>query len=96
MSVRRADATLRTTPLSIVTKFPEKNSAMVVSCGVRALLVRRPIAFTSLKSRVYRPLVSDGGGGSCSCPSVSFCTNGFMLPIHGAAIGANPGGVGRH
>jgi hypothetical protein len=43
-----------------------QNNEYVVWSGVRAVLPTLPIVFTSLKSLVYRPLVSGGGAAGRS------------------------------
>ena len=57
---------------------PAKVCAMSVCSAVRAALVADPSSLVSLKSRVYRALVSVGGGSGRNCVLVSMA-NGTTL-----------------
>src|ERR1700739_429461 len=53
------------------------------------------MVLVSLKSAVYRSLVSAGGPPGRNCPGATI-THGVIYANCGPAPGANPGGVGRH
>src|SRR5215472_8572521 len=93
MSRCRTPTWSRSAALYCTSALPEKNSAVLVCSGVRAVESAEPKALTSAKSRVYRAEVSAGGAGGANWVAVR-TSNGATKPSHGADMD-DPGEVGR-
>src|SRR5215510_1017897 len=75
----------RSMALNRITGLLEKNTAVAVWSGVRAVDVNEPKVFDSLKSLVYCDEVSAGGGGGANWNAL-FTSSGVTKPSHGSSI----------